>query len=225
MAESGEKRAGSWIPPPGKWKMTKNIGRKPKTAPATPFPAAPNKLHEHGGWLWIPLRDEWRNVAGKPEETVRQHFIRHLCNNYGYALDQMDQERRTMHGRRSPRADIVIWETHQAKASNKTPVLVIECKAENIDVNIKDYYQGESYSRAVGCEFFIAHNARYTAIPLHTARGNSGTTPVERTELGHGIALLRHRPVWSTRPWSLWSDQPRDQPKHATGPPSPEINR
>ena len=35
-----------------------------------------------------------------------------------------------MHGRRSPRADIVIWETHQAKASNKTPVLVIECKAE-----------------------------------------------------------------------------------------------
>ena len=144
--------------------MTKNIGRKPKTAPATPFPAAPNKLHEHGGWLWIPLRDEWRNVAGKPEETVRQHFIRHLCNNYGYALDQMDQERRTMHGRRSPRADIVIWETHQAKASNKTPVLVIECKAENIDVNIKDYYQGESYSRAVGCEFFIAHNARYTAV-------------------------------------------------------------
>ena len=144
--------------------MTKNIGRKPKTAPATPFPAAPNKLHEYGDWLWIPLRDEWRNVAGKPEETVRQHFIRHLCNNYGYALDQMDQERRTMHGRRSPRADIVIWETHQAKASNKTPVLVIECKAENIDVNIKDYYQGESYSRAVGCEFFIAHNARYTAV-------------------------------------------------------------
>ena len=25
--------------------MTKNIGRKPKTAPATPFPEAPNKLH------------------------------------------------------------------------------------------------------------------------------------------------------------------------------------
>ena len=144
--------------------MAKNIRRKPKTAPAKPFPAAPNKLHEQGIWLWIPLRDEWRDVAGKPEEVVRQHFIRHLCDNYGYALDQMDQERRTMHGHKSPRADIVIWETPKAKAANKTPVLVIEFKAENIDVNIKDYYQGESYSRAVGCEFFIAHNARYTAV-------------------------------------------------------------
>ena len=144
--------------------MAKKIGRKPKTAPATPFPPAPNKLHEQGSWLWIPLQDEWRDVASKPEEIVRQHFIRHLCDNYGYTLDQMDQERRTMHGHKSPRADIVIWETPKAKAATRTPVLVIECKAEKIDVNIKDYYQGESYSRAVGCEFFIAHNNRYTAV-------------------------------------------------------------
>ena len=144
--------------------MAKKIGRKPKTAPETPFPAAPNKLHEQGSWLWIPLQDEWRDVAGKPEEIVRQHFIRHLCDNYGYVLDQMDQERRTMHGHKSPRADIVIWETREAKAAKKTPVLVIECKAENVDINIKDYYQGESYTRAVGCEFFIAHNPRYTAV-------------------------------------------------------------
>ena len=69
-----------------------------------------------------------------------------------------------MHGHRSPRADIVIWETPEAKATGKTPVLVIECKAENVDINIRDYYQGESYARAVGCEFFIAHNNRYTAV-------------------------------------------------------------
>ena len=144
--------------------MAKNVVRKTKTTPATPFPEASEELHEQGNWLWIPLRDEWRDVAGKPEEIVRQHFIRHLCDNYGYALDQMDQERRTMHGHKSPRADIVIWGTPKAKAANKTPVLVIECKAENVEINIKDYYQGESYTRAVGCEFFIAHNARYTAV-------------------------------------------------------------
>ena len=69
-----------------------------------------------------------------------------------------------MHGRRSPRADIVIWETPKAKAANKTPVLVVECKAEHVGIDIRDYYQGESYARAVGCEFFIAHNARYTAV-------------------------------------------------------------
>ena len=69
-----------------------------------------------------------------------------------------------MHGRRSPRADIVIWETPEVKAKNGTPVLVIECKDESVNINIKDYYQGESYTRAVGCEFFVAHNYRYTAV-------------------------------------------------------------
>ncbi len=69
-----------------------------------------------------------------------------------------------MHGHKSPRADIVIWETPDAKAKGQKPVLVIECKAESVDINLNDYYQGESYTRAVGCEFFIAHNARFTAI-------------------------------------------------------------
>ena len=86
-------------------------------------------------------------MAGKPEEAVRQHFIRHLCDHYGYTLDQMAQERRTTHGHRSPRADVVIWESPKAKAANRTPVLVVECKAENVDVDIRDYYQGESYTR------------------------------------------------------------------------------
>ena len=154
--------------------MAKNIRRNPKTAPTKPFPAAPNKLHEQGGWLWIPLRDKWRDVAGKPEEIVRQHFIHHLCDSYDYALDQMDQERRTMHGHKSPRADIVIWETPKAKAANKTPVLVIECKAENIDINIKDYYQGESYSRAVGCR--VLHRPQRS---LHR-RFQAGSRPTGR---------------------------------------------
>jgi type I restriction enzyme M protein len=144
--------------------MPNNHSKKPIAAPATPFPKNPDELHCEGKWLWIPLRNEWRDVSDKPEEIVRQRFIRHLCDNYGYSLVQMDQERRTMHGHKSPRADIVIWEKPEAKAEKGAPVLVIECKGENIDINIKDYYQGESYTRAVGCEFFIANNARYTAI-------------------------------------------------------------
>ena len=103
-------------------------------------------------------------MSAKPEEIVRQNYIRHLIDHYGYSLDQMDQERRTMHGHKSPRADIVIWESATKKANNNTPVLVVECKSEAVDINIKDYYQGESYTRAVGCEFFVAHNTRFTAV-------------------------------------------------------------
>jgi type I restriction enzyme M protein len=138
--------------------------KKPKSAPPSAWPEEADELHRQGDCLWIPLRSDWRDVSSKPEELVRQKFIRHLCEGYAYSLDQMDQERRTMHGHKSPRADIVIWETPEAKADNKTPVLVIECKAENVDINITDYYQGESYTRAVGCEFFIAHNNRFTAV-------------------------------------------------------------
>lgn len=143
--------------------MAKVSTRKPK-APATPFPKEADTLHREGDWVWIPLKGEWRSATAKPEEIVRQHFIRILVENYGYSLDQMDQERRTQHGHKSPRADIVIWETADAKAKNRTPILVIECKSESVDIALSDYFQGESYTRAAGCEFFVAHNRRFTAV-------------------------------------------------------------
>lgn len=131
---------------------------KPTNKPSEPFPT------QEGDWLWVPLRNEWRDVRSKPEEIVRQKFVRHLVTELGYSLDQMDQERRTMHGHHSPRADIVVWENAAAKAANKSPILVVECKAESIDIIERDYYQGESYTRASGCEFFVANNQRFTGV-------------------------------------------------------------
>lgn len=138
--------------------------KKPTHQPSLPFPSATDSLHQDGNWLWIPLRKEWRDVTTKPEEIVRQKFIRTLVEHYGYALEQMDQERRTQHGHKSPRADIVIWQSATEKEAGRTPVLVIECKTDTIDIQERDYYQGESYTRAAGCEFFIATNARHTAV-------------------------------------------------------------
>ena len=98
-------------------------------------------------------------MANQPEEVVRQRFIRTLVDHYGYALEQIDQERRTQHGHKSPRADIVVWQSVADKTANPcpSPVLVVECKTETIEIQERDYYQGESYTRAVGCEFFVAH--------------------------------------------------------------------
>jgi type I restriction enzyme M protein len=137
---------------------------RPRTAPATPFPAAPGELHTSGRWLWIPLKNEWRDVSAKPEEIVRQGYIRHLVEYYGYALGCMDQERRTMHGRNSPRGDIAVWETPQAKTEGRSPQFVVECKADSVPVKLKDYFQGESYTRAAGAGVFVAHNKRYTGV-------------------------------------------------------------
>lgn len=140
--------------------------KKPSSAPGTPFPTAHDQLHRVGNWLWIPIRKEWRDVSTKPEEIVRQKFIRVLVDHYGYDLAQMDQERRTQHGHKSPRADIVIWETVAAKQAkpSRSPVLVVECKTDSVEIQERDYYQGESYTRAVGCEFFVATNQRHTSV-------------------------------------------------------------
>ena len=138
--------------------------KKPQHKPEQPFPSAADALHQDGPWLWIPLRSQWRDVSAKPEEIVRQKFIRVLVEHYGYALEQMDQERRTQHGHKSPRADIVVWQSAADKEAARTPVLVIECKTDTIDIQERDYYQGESYTRATGCEFFVATNARHTAV-------------------------------------------------------------
>ena len=140
--------------------------KKPTSPPKTTFPAAADALHQVGDWLWIPLRKEWRDISAKPEEVVRQQFIRVLIDHYGYDLAQLDQERRTQHGHKSPRADIVVWQSVTDKQAKpvRSPVLVVECKTDGIEIQERDYYQGESYTRASGCEFFVATNTRHTSV-------------------------------------------------------------
>lgn len=120
------------------------------------------------GRLFCPLMNDgaggWKE--NKPEELVRQTFILHLHHHYGYAFGQMQEERRVQSGRRSPRVDIVIWGTPGAwnAKSKPAPKMVVECKAEKVPLHPKDYYQGESYARAVGADFLILHNERQTSI-------------------------------------------------------------
>jgi type I restriction enzyme M protein len=146
--------------------MATSKNKKPTATPATPFPTAHDSLHRNGCWLWIPLCKEWRDVTTKPEEVVRQKFIRALIEHYGYDVEQMLQEQRTQSGNRSPRVDIVVFETVAAKKAKprRSPVLVVECKTDGIEIQERDYYQGESYTRAVGCEFFVATNIRHTSV-------------------------------------------------------------
>lgn len=144
--------------------------RKPNHQPVLPFPSTPDLLHQAGQWLWIPLRREWRDVSTKPEEIIRQKFIRTLVEDYGYSLDQMDQEQRTQHGHKSPRADIVIWQSVEDRANKRFPALVVECKTDTIEIQERDYYQAASYTLASGSEIFIATNARHTAVFKLVAR-------------------------------------------------------
>ena len=66
--------------------MAKKTERKSGTAPATRSPASSSPPKGPGDWVWMHLHGEWRDVTGKPEERVRQEFILHLHNDYGYSL-------------------------------------------------------------------------------------------------------------------------------------------
>jgi len=134
--------------------------RTPTNTPKTPYRDGADPLHIEGSWIWAPLRREWRQRT--PEELVRQQIIHRLHVRYGYALEQMAQERRTQAGRKSPKADVVVCKDAEALRDNRDYVLVVETKSDNVTIDPRDYDQGESYTRAVGCEFLITHNNKET---------------------------------------------------------------
>ena len=145
--------------------MNQQTQLRPQSPPTTDFPEGNDPLlHRAGDWVWVPLRGVWRDLSNQPEELVRQSFIRHLRDELGYSLQQMAQEQRTTHGHQSPRVDIVVWESVEEKTSQKSPCLIVECKNEAVEISVKDYFQGESYARAVGCEFLVCTNRRHTYV-------------------------------------------------------------
>jgi type I restriction enzyme M protein len=96
---------------------------KPNNKPEQPHVAGdPLQPTVAGRWIWVPLKGEWRVLT--PEEKVRQHYVLRLRSEYAYELEQMDQERRVRHGRQSPKADIIVWESAPAKQEGRSPVLV-----------------------------------------------------------------------------------------------------
>ena len=105
------------------------------------------------------IRDKWLELT--PEEQVRQGFVCHLMNHYGYKLEQMSEEltvSNASRGQGKARADIVIWKSKEDKLASKNAFIVIECKAENVRIRKEDYYQGCNYARWAGAKFFVTSN-------------------------------------------------------------------
>lgn len=116
--------------------------------------------YDKEGKIYSFLKEKYK--VATLEEIIGQKFVCVLVNNYGYDLAQMQEELRTKHGKGSTRADIVIWRSIKDKQDSKTPLIIIECKADNIRIKQEDYEQGESYARLVNAPFFVTHNSYET---------------------------------------------------------------
>ena len=115
--------------------------------------------------IFAPLKNKW--LVNKPEEEVRQKYICRLVDSYGYALDQMDQERQVTNSQRgqgAARADIVIWRNKKDRDENNDALIVVECKAESVTIHKEDYYQGMNYASWAHADFFVTTNLKETRI-------------------------------------------------------------
>lgn len=113
--------------------------------------------------IFCPLKNEWYILT--PEEEVRQRYIQVLVNDYEYPLEQMEQEvslTTTDRGTWRARADIIIWKSLEERKARKKPLIVVECKSDNVVIRTKDYYQGMNYASFAGAKFFVTHNSKET---------------------------------------------------------------
>ena len=118
-------------------------------------------VHREKGKIWSHVRQKWLDET--PEETVRQEYLCVLVNEYGFALDQMDEELEvTGRGSGHARADFVIWRTANDKADSRNPLIIVECKSDNVTIKPNDYAQGDNYARLSNAPFFVTHNSRET---------------------------------------------------------------
>ncbi|WP_300407475.1 N-6 DNA methylase [uncultured Psychrobacter sp.] len=115
--------------------------------------------------IFAPLKNKW--LVNTPEESVRQDYICKLVESYGFNLEQMAQGvsvRHSQQGRGRASADILIWKSAEEKSENKSPIIVVECKAENITIREEDYFQGKNYVLLSEADFFVTSNLKETRI-------------------------------------------------------------
>src|SRR6266516_2435747 len=109
------------------------------------------------------VMSEENGLRKPPEERVRQAYFCVICNEYGFNLDQIAEEIEvTGRGSGRARADYVIWRAAKDKTDNKNPLIIVECKSDNVTISPKDYWQGDSYARYCGARFLVTHNTRET---------------------------------------------------------------
>lgn len=119
-------------------------------------------IRRREGRIYSPIRQDW--YIETPEERVRQDYLCILVNEYGYSLEQIAEEQDVTgdRGTGGARADFVVWRTVQDREANKNPLLIVECKSDNVTIKPEDYWQGDRYARLTGAPFFVTHNSRET---------------------------------------------------------------
>ena len=104
--------------------------------------------------VWDPLRKKM--VALTPEEKVRQWFIGVLGDRLGVPVHMMMSEVSLKFGRKTYRADILVY------GRDTFPLMVVECKKEDVELNRETLEQALKYNLALGVKYIVITNGRKT---------------------------------------------------------------
>ncbi len=100
--------------------------------------------------IFDPCRSKF--VSLTPEEWVRQNIIKYLSEELGYPLGLIATEMTIKLSSRIRRCDIVVHNR------NGLPVLIVECKAPEVNLSQASFDQVNRYNWALGVPFLIITN-------------------------------------------------------------------
>lgn len=104
--------------------------------------------------VWDPLRKKM--VALTPEEKVRQWFIGALKEQMKVPEYMMMSEASLKFGQKAFRADILVY------GRDTAPLLVVECKREDVQMSREVLEQALKYNMALGVKYIVITNGQKT---------------------------------------------------------------
>ena len=104
--------------------------------------------------VWDPLRKKL--VALTPEEKVRQWFIGVLRDSAQVPVHMMMSEVALKFGDKPYRADILVY------GRDTAPLMVVECKREDIQLDSEVLEQALRYNLALGVKYIVITNGQKT---------------------------------------------------------------
>lgn len=124
--------------------------------PELKFPRVVLQQRERDGKIVIPDRVRGGYIVLTPEEWVRRHVIEYLINWCGVELQRVITEYPVMLNGQSQRADIVVVDC------DAKPLLLVECKAADVDIDQGVLDQAVRYNSVVGARFLMLTNGLKT---------------------------------------------------------------
>ena len=93
-------------------------------------------------------------IINQPEEWVRQNIIQYLNKEKGYPISLMSIEKKHKTNNKKKRCDII------CNDKNGNPLLLIECKAMEIQISAETFNQIIDYQNKIKAQYLIVTNGK-----------------------------------------------------------------